>query len=63
MPKTKSQNSQLYGTCDAARLVGCAESTLARYEVRGIVHPQRTQSGRRIFTPTDIAAAKKFRHK
>ena len=63
MSRSKARDSRLYGTCDAARLIGCAESTLARYEQRGIVQPQRTQSGRRIFTDRDIAAVRQYRNK
>ena len=62
MSSAKLRN-RLFGTCAAAREVGCSTATLVNYEKRGIISPVRTESGHRIFTQADIDVARKQRQK
>jgi DNA-binding transcriptional MerR regulator len=55
--------TKVYGVAEAARLVGVSEATLRDYDKRGVVHPVRDGSGRRIFTDTDVKRAKEYRER
>ncbi len=55
--------ARLVGTVRAAQRVGVSESTMLRYAKQGVCAPLVTEEGRHLFTPSDIAAAKKFRSK
>ena len=52
---------QLFNIGDAAREVGVCAETLRVYEKEGLVKPDRLPNGHRIFTPSDIAAAREIR--
>lgn len=58
-----NQSSQFYGTSDAAHAIGCSESALRAYEKRGLITPERTKSGRRIFVDADLDVIRKYRSK
>src|SRR3989338_8783270 len=47
----------------ASRAVGLSESALKRLEGRGIISPQRDCTGRRVYTPDEIDAVRKYRGK
>jgi DNA-binding transcriptional MerR regulator len=60
----KKQPNILYGTTEAARLVGCSENCLRTYAKRGILNPIKTANNRSLFREPDIAAAKRqYRNK
>ncbi len=52
-------SKKLFGITAAVKLVGCAGTTLRRYEELGIVKPIRDSENRRRFTQHDIDAAKR----
>ncbi len=49
-----------YSISGAARQVPCPENYLRVLEKRGVIAPVRDNTGRRIFTDTDIAAARAY---
>lgn len=55
------QKGTLRTISDAAAEAGVSVITLRAYETRGAISPERDSSGRRLYTPQDIAAAKQFR--
>src|ERR1700733_9980725 len=50
----------LYGISVAAELAGVHPQTLRIYESKGLVGPQRTQSGLRRYTDADIALLRRI---
>jgi hypothetical protein len=50
----------LRGVSDAARAVGCAEQTMRSLERRGVIRPLRDSAGRRLFSESDVAAARSY---
>jgi len=47
----------LFGTSHAAVLVQCDVTTLRDLDRRGLLHPARTSTGRRMYTMRDIELA------
>lgn len=48
------------GISGAAAACKCAEKTLRRLEIRGIVRPVRDDAGRRLFSETDIDVVRAY---
>ncbi len=55
-----AQKPAYYGLSAAARALGVAESTLRSYSEAGIVKPLRDTAGRRLFSESDLAAAREY---
>src|SRR6478752_385538 len=49
-----------YRVAEAARLAGVSASTLRLWETQGLLAPQRTQTGQRIYSSADVALLKKI---
>ncbi len=43
----------------AAKQVGISPQTLRSYERAGLLKPERDSAGRRVFTPIDVAQARR----
>ncbi len=43
----------------AAQQAGISPQTLREYERLGLIRPERDSAGRRVFTPVDVAAARR----
>lgn len=43
----------------AAKAVGVSAQTLREYERVGLLRPERDSAGRRVFTPVDVAQARR----
>lgn len=52
--------TEQFGISQAARKVPCPEAGLRRLDKMGVVHPVRDEWGRRLFSPTDIEAARAY---
>lgn len=50
--------NQKYSISGAARRVPCPENYLRVLEKRGVISPARDNTGRRIFTESEITAAR-----
>ena len=51
---TESPRHAIYAISEAAAKVGTTVQTLRFYEVRGLIHPQRTAGGTRRYSAADI---------
>lgn len=49
-----------YSRSYVARAAGISESSVRHLERRGIVHPARDNTGRRVYTLSDIAAVRAY---
>jgi DNA-binding transcriptional MerR regulator len=51
---------KIFGTDSFLRQCGGISTTLMRtLETEGVIRPQRTDTGRRVFSPQDVAAARR----
>jgi len=58
----KGAQTMYYGISEAARMAGVSEDTLRRYAETGVCTPLRdATSRRRLFSETDVAAARAHR--
>jgi DNA-binding transcriptional MerR regulator len=54
MPSSPDPTRGVYGISVAADLVGTGVQNLRAYERRGLVEPQRTEGGTRLYSDADI---------
>jgi DNA-binding transcriptional MerR regulator len=55
-----SQRTPLSTTVAVARAAGCSENWVRALADRGVVHPQRDSSGRRLFSAEDVAQIREY---
>jgi DNA-binding transcriptional MerR regulator len=60
LPDPMSDSRALFAISVAADLVGTGVQNLRAYERRGLVEPQRTPGGTRLYAPADIARLRRI---
>ena len=61
MPSNHAEkNPTLWGTRDAAAMLGIDTTTLRAWERKGVLSPSRTSTGVRLYTADDLAAARRY---